>query len=146
MVGTGATFLHLNSNVFHEPQLFSPERWLQPNSKGLHKHLVPFSKGPRMCLGIKYVWNSLRLVSFSSNAYSLAWCELYLIFGNIFRRLDLEIYNTTWAHLEPSHHLCPDSLWFTVPTTLAGSRNFSYRSIKDDNFMPLQKESPSDPS
>ncbi|KAF9016362.1 hypothetical protein BDP27DRAFT_1440700 [Rhodocollybia butyracea] len=36
--------------------------------------LAPFSKGPRICLGL-----------------NLAWCELYLIFGNIFRRLDLQL-------------------------------------------------------
>ena len=26
---------------------------------------------------------------------SLAWCELYLILGNVFRKLDLDVYDTT---------------------------------------------------
>ncbi|KAK0442615.1 hypothetical protein EV421DRAFT_1808109 [Armillaria borealis] len=25
----------------------------------------------------------------------LAWCELYLVFGNLFRKLDMEIYQTS---------------------------------------------------
>ncbi len=28
---------------------------------------------------------------------SLAWCELYLVFGNLFRKLDMEIYKTRSA-------------------------------------------------
>ncbi|THU95911.1 cytochrome P450 [Dendrothele bispora CBS 962.96] len=47
-------------------------------SKELETYLVPFSKGPRMCLGI-----------------NLAWCELYLILGTFFRKLDLNLYDTT---------------------------------------------------
>jgi hypothetical protein len=30
-------------------------------------------------------------------AGSLAWCELYLIIGNIFRKIDMEIYDTRYA-------------------------------------------------
>jgi hypothetical protein len=42
---------------------------------------------------------------------SMAWCELYLLFGNLFRKLDMEPYETTYvictssvcgsAHLPP---------------------------------------------
>jgi len=78
IVGVSATCLHDDDMIFPKPHLFSPERWMQPNSRRLETHLIPFSKGPRMCLGI-----------------NLAWCELYLIFGNVFRKLDMEIYNTT---------------------------------------------------
>ncbi|KAJ6598646.1 cytochrome P450, partial [Mycena sp. CBHHK59/15] len=57
---------------------FNPERWLQPISKEIEgKYFVPFSKGPRMCLGL-----------------NLAWCELYLLFANIFRKIDMKIFNT----------------------------------------------------
>jgi len=78
VVGVSAICLHNDDSIFPDPLTFSPERWMQPKSRELEKSLVPFSKGPRMCLGI-----------------NLAWCELYLIFGNIFRRLDMEIHNTT---------------------------------------------------
>uniref|UniRef100_A0A0W0EWX2 Cytochrome p450 n=1 Tax=Moniliophthora roreri TaxID=221103 RepID=A0A0W0EWX2_MONRR len=53
IVGIGNCFVHMNSQVFENPSEFLPERWLQPNSKDLERYLVAFSKGPRMCLGIK---------------------------------------------------------------------------------------------
>ncbi len=52
-VSMGPTFMHHNKDIFPDPFKFSPERWLQPNSGGLENYLVPFSRGPRMCLGIK---------------------------------------------------------------------------------------------
>ncbi|KAF8067760.1 cytochrome P450 [Lyophyllum atratum] len=81
VVSTGSTFMHHNTSVFPDPKRFDPERWL--NVKGdklreLENHFVPFSRGPRMCLG-----------------FNLAWCELYLIFANVFRKLDLVRYETT---------------------------------------------------
>ncbi|KAK7440393.1 hypothetical protein VKT23_017030 [Stygiomarasmius scandens] len=71
-------FMHKNPAIFRDPETFSPDRWMDSDSKELENYLVPFSKGPRMCLGI-----------------NLAWCELYLILGTIFRRLDLHLYDTT---------------------------------------------------
>ncbi|RDB18449.1 hypothetical protein Hypma_000256 [Hypsizygus marmoreus] len=73
VVSMGATIVHRNPEIFPEPYKFSPERWLQKDSQDLEKYLVAFSKGPRSCLGV-----------------NLAWSELYLIFGNIFRKLDLD--------------------------------------------------------
>ncbi|KAI3605532.1 cytochrome p450 [Moniliophthora roreri] len=74
----GSYFVHNDPTVFPESKQFKPERWLDENSRALEKYLVTFSKGPRICLGL-----------------NLAWCELYLIFANVFRKLDLEIWNTT---------------------------------------------------
>ncbi|KAI3616665.1 cytochrome [Moniliophthora roreri] len=71
IVEMSCVFLHCNSDVFPNPLEFSPERWLQPNSKEIEsQYLVPFSRGPRTCL---------------------AWCELYLILGNLFRKFDFTI-------------------------------------------------------
>ncbi|KAF5388089.1 hypothetical protein D9615_000247 [Tricholomella constricta] len=78
VVGVSVVCLNNDEMVFMNPHAFSPERWMQPHSRDLDKHLVPFSRGPRMCMGI-----------------NLAWCELYLIFGNIFRRLDMDIHDTS---------------------------------------------------
>ncbi|KAI0711453.1 cytochrome P450 [Earliella scabrosa] len=77
VVSMGASFVHLNSTIFPQPHDFIPERWLEPKDS-LDNHLVAFSKGPRTCLGI-----------------NLGWCELYLFFGYLFRKLDMELYNTT---------------------------------------------------
>ena len=94
------TCLHLNSTLFPKPEKFTPDRWLGPRSHGLNQYLVPFSKGPRMCLGIKYVCSSQqkkqRLI-LSINMISIAWAELYLIFGHIFRRLEMEMVGTRYA-------------------------------------------------
>ncbi|KAF9077837.1 cytochrome P450 [Rhodocollybia butyracea] len=66
-------FLHMNPEVFPDPYIFNPDRWLVEDINEMMLDLAPFSKGPRICL---------------------AWCELYLIFGNIFRRLDLKLHVT----------------------------------------------------
>jgi len=73
VVAMGHTMVHRNPEIFPEPLEFLPERWLKDDSQHLDKYLVAFSKGPRSCLGI-----------------NLAWCELYLIMGNIFRKLELQ--------------------------------------------------------
>ena len=51
----GHTIMHRNPAIFPDPLRFSPERWLQPDSAMLDRYLVAFSKGPRLCLGIKCV-------------------------------------------------------------------------------------------
>ncbi|KAF9459675.1 cytochrome P450 [Collybia nuda] len=91
IVGLGVTFVHLNPDLYPEPKRFWPERWNQPNAKELEmSYLVPFSRGPRMCLGV-----------------NLAWCELYLLFGNIFRKIDMEIHNTSLEDFEFRQHWTP---------------------------------------
>ncbi|KAL0564526.1 hypothetical protein V5O48_017520, partial [Marasmius crinis-equi] len=77
-VSAAAYFPHMDSTIFPDPTKFDPERWMGPDVRELDRYLVAFSKGPRMCLGV-----------------NLAWCELYLIFANVFRKLDMEIYGTT---------------------------------------------------
>ncbi|KAF9077858.1 cytochrome P450 [Rhodocollybia butyracea] len=69
-VGMSVMYLHMNPEVFPDPYTFNPDRWLVEDTNQIMFDLAPFSKGPRICL---------------------AWCELYLIFGNIFRRLDLQL-------------------------------------------------------
>ncbi|KAF8966429.1 cytochrome P450 [Flammula alnicola] len=72
IIAMGNTIMHRNPEVFPDPLRFCPERWLHSDTATLDRYLVSFSKGPRLCLGI-----------------NLAWCELYLILGNLFRKLDL---------------------------------------------------------
>ena len=62
--------IHLNSTYFPNPTQFNPERWLpHPPSHPSMKYLVPFTRGTRQCLGM-----------------NLAWAELYLTLGMMFRR------------------------------------------------------------
>ncbi|KAE9406815.1 cytochrome P450 [Gymnopus androsaceus JB14] len=82
-IGISATFVHLNPELFPEPTTFSPERWLKSSSSvdekkdfgsevNSDKYLVSFSRGPRSCVGIH-----------------LARFELYMLFGFLFRKLEL---------------------------------------------------------
>ena len=67
--------------IFPHPDEFLPERWLNDpvSSTGhpLSKYLTVFGKGPRMCLGMNF-----------------AQAELYLGLAGLFRRMDLELYET----------------------------------------------------
>ncbi|KIK65853.1 hypothetical protein GYMLUDRAFT_38332 [Collybiopsis luxurians FD-317 M1] len=67
-------FMHMNPDVFPDPHAFNPDRWLAKDIDDMTEDLVPFTKGPRICLGMQ-----------------LALCELYLIFANIFRKLNLAL-------------------------------------------------------
>jgi len=78
-VGMSSKIMHDDASVFPDPEKFDPERWLKPGAERLDKYLVPFSKGSRMCLGL-----------------NLANAEICLTLSSIFRRLDLELYETTW--------------------------------------------------
>lgn len=95
-------------SIFCDPDAFIPERWFHPpgtppellysKSSGedpgaaaaapplgtgrgidaaLAKYSTPFGRGPRHCLGM-----------------ALAWAELYIVLATVFRRVDMELYNT----------------------------------------------------
>ena len=66
--------MHQNPKIFPEPHIFQPERWLGQEGKKLEKYLVPFSRGPRACLG-----------------QTLARVELILILAAVYRRFDFDI-------------------------------------------------------
>lgn len=50
-VSMSSWLVHLNPKLFPEPDVFRPERWLEPGAEHLQKYLVNFSKGSRICLG-----------------------------------------------------------------------------------------------
>ncbi|KAF5389069.1 hypothetical protein D9757_004994 [Collybiopsis confluens] len=92
--------MHMDAETFDEPYAFNPNRWMAGDSKEMMLNFVPFSKGPHMCLGLKYdntfyIFASSKLKPLPR---SLAWSELYLIFGNIFRRLDLTLIEGNQNH------------------------------------------------
>lgn len=76
---------HNDPVKFPNPKKFDPNRWLN-NSEKLEKYLVPFSKGTRQCLGI-----------------NLATAEIYMTLATVFRRYDLELYETTASDVEVVH-------------------------------------------
>ncbi|KAL5376808.1 hypothetical protein DPSP01_010219 [Paraphaeosphaeria sporulosa] len=78
---------HRDPSKFPSPMKFDPDRWLKQSDNGrLEKYLVPFSKGTRQCLGI-----------------NLATAEIYLTLATVFRRFDMELYETTGRDAEIVH-------------------------------------------
>lgn len=61
-MGMAIYHIHYNETLFENPRVFDPERWLQGSEVTAEraKFLVPFSRGSRSCLGIKYVPPLLR--------------------------------------------------------------------------------------
>lgn len=54
-IGVSPYLLNNHPSVFPDPHAFRPERWLEARECGvnLNRHLASFSKGGRMCAGIK---------------------------------------------------------------------------------------------
>ncbi|KAK7047469.1 hypothetical protein VNI00_006700 [Paramarasmius palmivorus] len=88
VVSIGNTFVHMNRDIFPDPSRFHPERWLEDHT--LDRYLVAFGKGPRSCIGI-----------------NLAWCELYLILGNVFRKLDFNSQTDLRSEVQLKEYFVP---------------------------------------
>jgi len=79
--------MHHNETIFPDSHTFDPTRWLPsptdgtlptgPNGKLLTRYIASFSKGTRSCLGI-----------------NLAYAELYILFANLFRKVEMELLET----------------------------------------------------
>ena len=71
----------LDPKIFPEPHAFKPERWLDSNPEidRVNHFYLPFGRGSRMCIGI-----------------SLASAELYMTLANLFRRMDLDLFDTVY--------------------------------------------------
>lgn len=81
-VSMDAYHMHSSKTIFPEPLEFRPERWLgKPKGPDgehpLSHHLVPFSRGSRACIGMH-----------------LAHLELAVALATVFRRHELELFNT----------------------------------------------------
>ncbi|KAM3510947.1 hypothetical protein MY11210_005413, partial [Beauveria gryllotalpidicola] len=54
--------LHMDPVMFPEPEKFNPDRWLkQSDYKRLVKHLQPWGRGSRICLGLELAYTDLYL-------------------------------------------------------------------------------------
>ncbi|RKP06431.1 cytochrome P450 [Thamnocephalis sphaerospora] len=84
VVFCSAYAMHRSSALWDEPESFRPERWFAPAEKlaEMKKAFIPFSAGPRACLG-----------------RSLAWLELKLALSTLVRRFEFE--HVPGARMEP---------------------------------------------
>jgi cytochrome P450 len=94
--------MHHSPSIFPKSHTFDPDRWLNKdqtaNGKPLSRYLVSFSKGTRMCVGLH-----------------LAWAELYIGLANVFRRVDLELFETARKEVQMARE-------FFVPQPEVGSK------------------------
>ncbi|KAI0124105.1 cytochrome P450 [Xylariales sp. AK1849] len=86
-IGMTHRFIHHNPDIYPDPFEFRPERWMQGDkSRELERYLVTFSRGSRQCLAIP-----------------LAYAELYLCLATLFRRFNLELYETDRSCVDPKY-------------------------------------------
>lgn len=54
-VGMTTVLMHTDENIYPNPNLFQPERWMEGSSirKSAEHAYAPFSKGTRMCVGMQ---------------------------------------------------------------------------------------------
>ncbi|KAL4890504.1 cytochrome P450 [Aspergillus ambiguus] len=72
VVSMSSWTMHHNEDLFPQAEVFNPERWTNPEkAKSLDRFLFSFGKGSRQCVGMP-----------------LAYCELYLTLGRVFRQFD----------------------------------------------------------
>ncbi|KAK5046056.1 hypothetical protein LTR84_008513 [Exophiala bonariae] len=79
-----------DKEIFPEPRMFRPERWIgspmAPNGQSLERYYIGFGKGTRSCLGI-----------------NLAQAELHMTLADLFRDFDFELYGTDISDVQFAH-------------------------------------------
>ena len=64
-------FMHLDPNIFTNPNKFDPHRWIREGERQrLEKYVVPFSKGSRACIGLQWVHSHHLYYSLSLNLHT----------------------------------------------------------------------------
>ncbi|KAJ4249831.1 hypothetical protein NW762_012174 [Fusarium torreyae] len=112
VIGMSSWTMHRLPDVFPDPDKYDPERWMDPDrARHLEKYLTTFSRGNRSCIG-KY----------------LAYCEVYVTVGQIFRRFDdLRILDTTDKDMVYEDYFAPCHAVDANVLKVVGSEYFAHQ-------------------
>ncbi|KAG9194222.1 hypothetical protein G6011_04257 [Alternaria panax] len=85
-IGAMPYLLNSHPDIFPDPYVFRPERWIEAKARGEHldKYLITFTKGSRACLGI-----------------NLAYAELYLTVAAMVQNFNLELVDSSIENITP---------------------------------------------
>lgn len=82
--------VHHDEAIFPNSHSFIPERWLDnprtAEGVALDHYLVTFGRGQRSCLGV-----------------NMAWAEMQMVLGTMFRRYRFELFETDVSDVEMAH-------------------------------------------
>ena len=98
-------FTHYNAEIFPEPKMFKPERWLAFGTERLDKYLVAFGRGTRNCVGT-----------------NLGMAELYLVLAALVTRFEMDLFETDRDDVDVRRD------WY-VPHGRIGSKGVRVRPI-----------------
>ncbi|XP_018056012.1 PREDICTED: cytochrome P450 4V2-like, partial [Atta colombica] len=54
--------MHRNEKYWPNPLMFNPDRFLQEKTNCVPYYYIPFSDGPRNCIGLKYAMMSMKVI------------------------------------------------------------------------------------
>jgi len=87
--------MHRNATIFPRPLEILPERWFNETAE-MKNAFIPFSYGPRNCVGM-----------------NLAWSEIRIVLGTLIRRFEILPHSATTAlTMNPVEH------FFVVPKAM----------------------------
>lgn len=88
-IGMTSVHIHENEDIFPEPQVFKPERWLPLNTEGqrLMKYMAAFGKGSRQCVGMEL--GKAEILT-ALGAWSSLFSKLYCVFAMLLIRTHLK--------------------------------------------------------
>lgn len=91
------SMLHRNPTYYPRPEVFDPERWVDPAVAPNRRYFMPFSKGTRNCIGADF-----------------AMVEATIALATIARHWQVVLTDSDSIRIEPALFLCPNHVNATV--------------------------------